>query len=177
MSAQGNLPAARGSRRAGAAIAATIAAFVVAAAAFAAGWLLGSRHVTRAVASPSGDLVAYILEARCALGRCQSLKIGTADSARVVETLNEQSEEADEIAWTPDGGRVAFLVNGYQLRVFDAHTGANLGAVSLIEPDKSQSSRIARGVTFSTNGAAVTFDDCPRNRSGCQPALMAIRPK
>jgi hypothetical protein len=177
MSAQGNLPPARGSRRAGAAIAATIFAFVVGAAGFAAGWLLSARHVTQVVPSPSGDLVAYILEARCALGRCQSLKIGTADDARVVETLNEQSEEAGEIAWTPDGGRVAFLVNGYQLRVFDAHTGANLGALTLIEPDKTPSSRIARGVTFSNNGAAVTFDDCPRAHSGCQPAFMAIRPK
>jgi hypothetical protein len=176
MSAQGNLPPARRSRG-GAAIAAAIAAFVVGAGGFAAGWLLSARHVTMAVPSPAGDLVAYILEARCALGRCQSLKIGTASNARVVETLNGESEQADEIAWTPDGGRVAFLVNGYQLRVFDAHTGANLGAVSLIAPDKSPSSRIARGVTFSSNGAAVTFDDCPRNHSGCQPGMLAIRPK
>ena len=177
MSAEGNLPSARRSRRAGIAIATAIFGFVVGIAGFAAGWLLSARHVTQVVPSPSGDLVAYILEARCALGRCQSLKIGTASNARVVETLNGQSEEADEIAWTPDGGRVAFLVNGYQLRVFDAHTGANLGAVSLVEPDKSPSSRIARGVTFSSNGAAVTFDDCPRNHSGCQPGVLAIRAK
>lgn len=175
MSTQGNLPAARGARRAGIAIALAIAAFVVAGAAFAAGWLLGGRHVTEAVPSPSGDLVAYILEARCAFGRCQSLKVGAANDARVVQTLNTQSEEASEIAWTPDGGRVAFLVNGYQLRVFDAHTGQNLGAVSLIEPDKSPSSRIARGVTFSSNGAAVTFDDCPRVHSGCRPGVLALR--
>jgi hypothetical protein len=174
MSAQGNLPASRGARRAGAAVAAAFVAVVIAIVAFAAGWLLGSRHVTEAVPSPAGDLVAYILEARCALGRCQSLKVGTATNARVVETLNGESEQADEIAWAPDGGRVAFLVNGYQLRVFDAHTGQNLGAVSLIEPDASPSSRIARGVTFSNNGAAVTFDDCPRGHSGCRPALIAL---
>jgi hypothetical protein len=176
MSAQGNLPAAR-SRRGGAAVAAVIVALVAALAGFAAGWLLGSRQVTQAVPSPSGDLVAYILEARCAMGRCQSLKIGTASNARVVQTLNGQSEEASEIAWTPDGGRVGYVVNGYQLRVFDAHTGTNLGAVNLIEPDKSPSSRIARGITFSNNGAAVTFDDCPRTHSGCKPGLLAIRLK
>jgi hypothetical protein len=175
MSTQGNLPAARGSRRAGIAIALAIGAFVVAAAGFAAGWLLGGRHVTEAVPSPAGDLVAYILEARCSFGRCQSLKVGTASNARVVQTLDTQSEEATEIAWTPDGGRVGFLVNGYQLRVFDARTGDNLGAVSLIEPDASPSSRIARGVTFSNNGAAVTFDDCPRVHSGCRPALLALK--
>ena len=31
--------------------------------------------------------------------------------------------------------RVGFIVNGYQLRLFDAGTGASLGAVTLIEPD------------------------------------------
>jgi hypothetical protein len=98
-------------------------------------------------------------------------------SARSVETLKGESERADEIAWTPDGGRVGFLVNGYQLRIFDAHTGANLGAVSLIEPDRSPSTRIARGVTFSNNGAAVTFDDCPRAHSGCKAGLVGLRLK
>ena len=175
MSAQGDLPPARAAARGGAIVAAAIVAFVIAVAAFAAGWLLGGRTVRAAVASPAGDLVAYVLEARCALRRCQSLKIGTAASARVVQTLDTQSEEAEEIAWTPDGGRVGFLVNGYQLRVFDARTGSNLGAVNLIEPDRSPSSRFARGVTFSSNGAAVTFDNCPRSQSGCKPALLALR--
>ena len=175
MSTQGSLPPARGSRRAGFAIALAIAAFVVAGAGFAAGWLLGGRHVTVAQRSPSGELVAYVLEARCAVGRCQSLKVGTGSAARVVQTLNTESEEATEMAWTPDGGRGGFLVNGYQLRVFDAHTGQNLGAVSLIEPDRSPSTRVARGVTFSNNGAAVTFDDCPRVHSGCRPGVLALR--
>ena len=131
--------------------------------------------MTVAKPSPSGDLVAYVLEARCAFGRCQSLKVGTGSTARVVQTLNTESEDATEIAWTPDGGRVGFLVNGYQLRVFDAHTGQNLGAVSLVEPDTSPSTRIARGVTLSNNGAAVTFDDCPRQHSGCRPVFLALR--
>jgi hypothetical protein len=92
-----------------------------------------------------------------------------------VETLKGDAETADQIAWTPDGGRVGFLVNGYQLRIFDARTGANLGAVNLIEPDGSPPSRIVRGVTFSNNGAAVTFDECPRTHSGCKPGLVAIK--
>ena len=101
--------------------------------------------------------------------------MGTGSAARVVQTLNTESEEATEMAWTPDGGRVGFLVNGYQLRVLAAHTGQNLGAVSLIEPDRSPSTRVARGVTFSNNGAAVTFDDCPRVHSGCRPGVLALR--
>ena len=45
------------------------------------------------------------------------------------------AEQAGEIAWTPDGSRVAFIVNGYQLRLFDGRTGANLGAVV---PDRAR---------------------------------------
>lgn len=151
-------------------------AVAVALTAFAGGWLLGSRRIVAAARSPSGDAVALVVEGRCAAGLCQTLRVGsTASSARVVETLSEPDEGADEIAWTGDGGRVAFLVNGYQLRVFDAHTGDNLGATSLVQPDGTPPSRIARGVTFSSNGAAVTFDDCPRDHSGCRAGVAAIK--
>ena len=184
MSAQGNLPPPGSSSgrsaprrsRAGTFVALTMGAVVVALSAFAGGWLLGSRRIVSAVRSPSGDAVAFVLEGRCAAGLCQTLRIGaTASSARVVETLSGPDEEAGEIAWTADGGRVAFLVNGYQLRVFDAHTGSNLGATSLVQPDGTPPSRVARGVTFSSNGAAVTFDDCPRDRSGCRAGFAALK--
>ena len=129
-----------------------------------------------AVKAPAGDAVAYVFEARCAEGLCQSLWIGKdMKQAKMAEMLSGPSEQAGEIAWTPDGSRVAFIVNGYQLRLFDARGGANLGAMSLIEPDGFPSSRIARGVTFSANGAAVTFDDCPRTHSGCKPGFVAIK--
>jgi hypothetical protein len=35
--------------------------------------------------------------------------------------------------------------------------------------------RFARGVTFSDNGFAVTFDDCPKGRSGCRSGLAGVR--
>jgi hypothetical protein len=175
MSAEGNLPPARGSQRAGFTVVLAIAAFCVGAVAFAAGWMLGARRIVMTESSPGRDAVAYVAEGRCSGGTCQTLWVGpTARDARRVEGLTAD-ERADEIAWTPDGGRVAFLVNGYQLRVFDAHTGQNLGAVALLDPDRSPSSRIARGVTFSNNGAAVTFDDCPRDQSGCRPGLIALK--
>ena len=156
--------------------AAIIAAFVIAATAFAGGYFLGARRIVRFANAPAGNGVAYVLEGRCAAGLCQSLWIGsTVKAAKVVETLAGPSEQADEIAWTPDGGRVGFVVNGYQLRVFDAQTGANLGAMAIVDPDGFPSSRIARGVTFSTNGAAITFDDCPRDHSGCKPGMIAIK--
>ena len=156
--------------------AAIIAAFVVAAIAFAAGYMLGARRIVSFVNAPGGNGVAYVLEGRCAAGVCQSLWIGpTVKASKSVETLTVPSEQANEIVWTPDGGRVAFIVNGYQLRLFDAHTGANLGAMAIVDPDGFPSSRIARGVTFSANGAAITFDDCPRDRSGCKAGFVAIK--
>jgi len=176
MSAEGALPASRSGQRVGKAVAIAIAAFVVGAIGFSAGWMIGGRRTLMTSTSPSRNAVAYIFEARCSTGICQSLFVGpTSRTARAVETLRGDAERADQIAWTPDGGRVGFLVNGYQLRIFDAHTGTNLGAVSLIEPDASPPSRIVRGVTFSANGAAVTFDDCPRTHSGCRPGLVGLK--
>ena len=68
-----------------------------------------------------------------------------------------------------------FVINGYQLRVFDGVARKPINQVNLIEPDGNPSSRIVRGVTFSQNGASVTFDDCPRGRSGCKSGLIAVR--
>jgi hypothetical protein len=177
MSAEGNLPPARPrGGRAGVAAAALIAAFVVAVAGFAAGFFLGSRRAVTVVESPARDAVAFVLEGRCAADRCQSLWIGPdTKRAKLVQTLSGADEQAGEIAWTPDGSRVGFVINGYQLRVFDARSGAALGAVAIINPDGFPSSRIARGVTFSANGAAITYDDCPRHHSGCKPGMLGIK--
>jgi len=128
------------------------------------------------VDSPAANAVAFVFEARCAAGLCQSLWVGKdVKSAKRVETLTGPGEQAGDIAWTQDGKRVGFLVNGYQLRLFDPITGAPLGALAIIDPDGFPSSRIARGVTFSANGAAVTFDDCPRDHSGCKAGFLGIK--
>ena len=83
--------------------------------------MLGARRTVLAVASPGGDAVAYVFEARCAQGLCQSLWIGKdMRHAAMAQMLAGPSEQAGEIAWTPDASRVAFIVNGYQLRLFDA---------------------------------------------------------
>ena len=178
MSAEGKLPAQPAkTSRSGATVAILIGAFVVAIGSFAGGFYLGSRRAVSVSVAPTRGAVAYVLEGRCAVGRCQSLWIGPdTKKARLVQSLSGPSEEAGEIAWTPDGGKVAFIVNGYQLRLFDAKSGAALGAVAIIDPDGFPSSRVARGVTFSTNGASITFDDCPRDHSGCKPGILAIRP-
>jgi hypothetical protein len=154
------------------------ALLVVAAAAAAAAIVLQRREYTwEVVAAASGGnaRVAFAKGHSCETGPCQSLWIGTSrDSATRLETLAPGKDTCDEIAWTPDGKRVAFLINGYQLRVYNGETLAPAGVVTLVEPEGSPSQRIARGVTFSENGKAVTFDDCPRRHSGCRAGLMGV---
>jgi hypothetical protein len=129
----------------------------------------------RAEGAPGNAHVALVRDRNCDARPCQTLWIGASrETARQVASLAPGRERCDEIAWTPDGTRVAFLVNGYQLRVHEAATLAPAGQFSLIEPDGHPTTRIARGVTFSENGRAVTFDDCPRAHSGCRSGLVAV---
>jgi hypothetical protein len=174
MSAEGNVPAARARGKARL-VALALTAVVLAIVAFAGGWLMASRRIVHVLRSPDGNTVAYVMDVPCFDGPCQSLWIRAGGSSTRLQKLGEDSESCDQIVWTPDSSRVAFIVNGYQMRVFDAKTGSNIGAVSLIEPDGYPTSRVVRGVTFSSNGAAVTFDDCPRNHSGCKPGMLAIK--
>lgn len=119
--------------------------------------------------------VAFIRETRCEGKPCQTIWIGrTRTDATRVATL-DPVDAVEEIAWSADGYLVGFVINGYQLRVFDPETLTERTQVELLNPDRRPTSRIARGVTFSTNGAAVTFDDCPRHTSGCKSGLAAVR--
>ena len=133
-------------------------------------------HVVITEAAPDTHHVAAVRLERCGSAWCESLWVGpTPDALRRIVTLPQDSERCAEISWTRDGKRVAFLINGAQLRLYNADTDAPAGLVDLVPPDSQPTTRIARGVTFSDNGAAVTFDDCPRDRSGCRPGIVAIR--
>jgi hypothetical protein len=126
-------------------------------------------------AAPSGDRIAFVREVPCGEGRCQSLWLGDrVENASQVMTL-DQRERCEAVAWSQDGYRMGFLINGYELRVFDSEPRTPVARVVLVEPDGQPSSRIARGITFSANGAAVTYDDCPRFTSGCRSGLAAVR--
>jgi hypothetical protein len=145
--------------------------------AFAAGFAVGYfRHPSRVVvaAAAPGGAVAYVTERACGEGACQTLWSGAdRDSGEALAAL-EPGSTVDEIVWLPNGGRVAFLVDGYQLRFYSAPGRLPAGQINLIEPQGRPSGRIARGVTFSENGRAVTFDDCPRAQSGCRSGLAAV---
>jgi hypothetical protein len=126
--------------------------------------------------SPDQQQIALVRLTRCGPQWCERLLVGsTAESAVPFAVLAQGSERVSEIAWSKDGKRAAFLINGYQLRIYDAGTRAPAGQLTLVAADANPPTRVARGVTFSDNGAAITFDDCPRDRSGCRPGMVAMR--
>jgi hypothetical protein len=172
MSAQGTLPSARA---ASVRLGRCLAACVSAAAIGACGGAPDAYTVAIRTASDAHH-VASVRLVRCGSEWCESLWVGPApDRLRQIVTLPAQSERCTEIAWTRDGKRVAFLINGSQLRLYDPETRAPAGLIDLVPIDSQPTTRVARGLTFSDNGAAITFDDCPRERSGCKPGMVAIR--
>ena len=71
--------------------------------------------------------------------------------------------------------RVGFVINGYQLRTLRRRRAAPAGARRTVDrATPIRSTRIARGRDLLDNGAAITFDDCPRDPSGCRPGCVAI---
>jgi hypothetical protein len=177
MSAERPVPSARAS---GAPLktGAIVLAAVLAAGAL--GYVMGLRsgavHELMFARPTEAQRVAFVREEPCADKTCQTLWLGNSrEDAVQVAALPAGLERCEEIAWAKDGLRFGFVINGYQLRIFDGYTRKPVRDVNLIDPDGTPSSRFVRGVTFSDNGAAVTFDDCPRGRSGCKSGLAAVR--
>jgi hypothetical protein len=141
----------------------------------AAAFVVGTRFATREAVlarSADGARAAWAEDRRCWTGPCQTLWIGQGPGNGTKVATLEGSSRCDEIVWTKDGSRVAFLVDGLQLRFYDPRTLAPAGQITLVQPQGTQS--IARGVTFSENGRAITFDECPRRRSGCRAGIAAV---
>jgi hypothetical protein len=152
----------------GAVLLCVVAAYVV-------GRRHGGAHDVLSAAPADARRIAFVRDS-CRSTPCQTLWLGrTREDAVQVAALIPGRELCEEIAWASDGYRMGFLINGYQLRVFDVESRKPVAQVNLIPPDGSPTSHIARGVTFSLNGAAVTFDNCPRYTSGCRSGLAAIR--
>ena len=176
MSAEGALPSAR---PAGTRLRTWLFIFITLVAvptAYVAGLRAGGIHELMSAVPSDARRIAFVREEPCGDRPCQTIWIGdTREDAVQVATLAPGTERCDEIAWASDGYRVGFVINGYQLRIFDGVSRKPVRQVNLIEPDANPTSRLARGVTFSQNGAAVTFDECPRGRSGCKSALVAVR--
>lgn len=127
--------------------------------------------VTLQSSAPSGSSVAYVAEKMCGDKRCQQLHVGQSEMGPALETLD--GPLASEIAWTPDAKRVGFVIDGHELWLYDVATRKLAGRVGLMTAEAARV-RLARGVTFSENGRAVTFDDCPRKQSGCRAGFVGV---
>lgn len=146
----------------------------VAMGAFYAGTKLATREAVFA-ASADGARAAWVEERRCWSGPCQALWIGDGRANATRVGLLERNSRADEIAWAKDGSRVAFLVDGTQLRFYDPASRAPAGQITLVTPPADGHARaVVRGVTFSDNGNAITFDECPIGHSGCRAGFSAV---
>jgi hypothetical protein len=137
-------------------------------------FIAGTRFATREAlfaASADGARVAWAEDRRCWSGPCQTLWIGANRGSATKAGTLEGSSHCDEIVWTKDGSRVAFLIDGAQLQFYDPASLAPAGQITLVQP---QAASIVRGVTFSDNGRAITYDECPRGRSGCRAGIAAV---
>jgi hypothetical protein len=133
-------------------------------------------RVAATATAPDKSRVATAREKPCGEpGRwCSELSIGPSrESGTVVAAYDDPAVTCDEIVWTPDGKRVGFVMRGRELRLFDPVSLREIGLVRLVTDEAAQTRR-ARGVTFSENGRAVTFDDCPRGQSGCRAGVVGI---
>jgi hypothetical protein len=176
MSVERSVPAPRAGRTSLTAIIAIVALVAAGAIGYLTGLRVGSGHELMFARPTEAQRVAFVREEPCADRTCQTLWLGNSrDDAVPVASLTPGTEQCEEIAWAKDGLRVGFVINGYQLRIFDGYTRKPVRNVNLIEPDGTPTSRFVRGVTFSETGAAVTFDECPRGRSGCKSGLAAVR--
>ena len=132
-------------------------------------------YLVKSRTAPDTHHVALVKLVRCGTDWCEQLAIGpAADSVQQIDTLPAK-ERCSAIVWLPDGKRAGFVVNGQQLRLYEAGTGRPAGQIDLVPRDSDPPTREARGITVSENGAAMTFDDCPREKSGCQPRILAVR--
>lgn len=172
MSAQRVLPSAPAGRSAIAPILVTLAAVL----GVALGYRLGARSaqedLVMAVAPTNAQRVAMVRWTPCDGRRCQTLWLGHSEDDAVQVAALAPGERVDDVAWSRDGYRMGFLISGRELRVFDPEPFKAVATVQLVP---KEGDRFARGVTFSDNGAAVTFDDCPRGRSGCRSGMAGVR--
>jgi hypothetical protein len=135
----------------------------------------GHKNVVLRTPSPDGQQAAEVRSHWALDPPSQSLWIqNEGEAPRKLAKLGEDSEWCEQILWRPDSSKVAFLINGVRLDVYDAK-GANLiKQVSLVPPDRDPGSRQARDVRFSPAGDVVEFRDCSRSQPDCKPLQRIV---
>ncbi|HEX9941823.1 MAG TPA: hypothetical protein VGG03_07390 [Thermoanaerobaculia bacterium] len=85
----------------------------------------GCQEVVLRVASPDGTRTAEVRSRWSIDPPAQSLWLQSsrADEPRRIATLGEDTDWCDQILWSRDGSRVAFLIRGVRLDFYDAASG------------------------------------------------------
>lgn len=113
------------------------------------------------------------VERRFSLGPADQRLILAAGGEEIeLRRFDEQTGAPGEIVWAPDGSLAGVVVHGTKLVVIDAPAKRIIYELPLVE--NMDGSRMARGVGFSANAFAITFDDCPRSGAGCRSRFMAL---
>lgn len=93
---------------------------------------------------------------------------------REIAHLGEDSEWCDQVIWSRDATKVAFLINGVHLDIYDVAVQQLLTRLPLVDVDGYPSSRVARKVRFTDVGAGVEFDDCLRSNNDCKARSLSF---
>ena len=144
---------------------------IAAVAGFAAGRASTETGIVTQAWSPDGG--SYVAVER-------KFSFGPADERLVFVSGDQETElraiaggaRVEEIVWAPGGSLAGVVLGGMTLAVIDPEGARILYELPLVEP--RDGSRVARGVGFSANALAITFDDCPRRGAGCRPRFMAL---
>lgn len=81
-------------------------------------------------------------------------------------------EEPGDVLWSPDGSLAGVVIDGATLVAIDPVARRVIYELPLLE--QRDGSRMARGLGFSANAMAVTFDDCRRHGAGCRSRWIAL---
>jgi hypothetical protein len=85
--------------------------------------------------SPNGDLIAEVRSHWTLDPPAQSLWITKGGKAERLARLGEDSEWCNEIVWSPDSSKVAFVISGKRLDVYDPQSLSLIRRAPLMEAD------------------------------------------
>ena len=138
---------------------------------FAAGRATAGTGTVAEAWSPDGGSRLYVMRAFSLGPKQQRLVLEAAGQENDVRALFPD-DVPGEMVWSPDGSLAGVVVNGATLAVIDPAARRMIYELPLLE--QRDGSRMARGVGFSANAMAITFDDCPKRGAGCRPRLVAL---
>lgn len=125
--------------------------------------------------SPDGRTIAEVRSRFTLDPPAQSLWIKTPEEApKKLANLQEDSEWCEKIVWSPDSSKVAFLITGLRLDVYNLRNLSLVSSVPLVHVDGYPGSREARDVRFSRDGSFVEFRDCRRSQPDCGPSQNVV---